>query len=290
MSTVQGLLDDLQFRVDVNADLYHLINRAIRLIAKRLYWYKSDIIRAEMELGLYAEQAYTASTIAFVNNTGSADTITDTEEQFVEEGFEAGMIFTTDNATNPGPFTIATVAAGTITLVATDSLTAVDAGTEITITSLADRVDLPTDFWGLCSDNAEDFPYIDGYTHTLKPLPSQKTALLRTSAAVPEYFKLKGQRLHVFAPTDADITIKGDYFKRPTSLSAVTDTMPFFELFDDAIAEVLTVYYEKGLSSQAENQALLNKICQDAVDLVVAHYDQRAPVEVSGGIDWDFDL
>lgn len=288
MSTVQSLLDDLQFRVDVDADLYHLINRAIRAVAKRLFWHQSDILREEMELDLYAEVEYAAATIAFVNNTGSADTITDSANQFVAEGFEAGMIITTDNALNPGPFTIATVAVGTITLVSTDSLTDVLAGTTITITSKADRVNLPSDFWGFCGNNAEDYPYIDGYTYTLKPLPSMMTALTNETASTPRYFKIKGQRLHVFPPTSADITIKGDYFKRPTSVTAVTDTLPYFELFDDAIGEAMAMQYEKGLSSQVENQALFNKICNDAVDLVVPQYDRKAPVEVSGGIDWDF--
>ena len=45
--------------------------------------------------------------------------------------------------------------------------------------------------------------------------------------------------------------------------------------------------YEKGLSSQAENESLLQRICFDAVDMVVPQYDQKAPVEVLGGIDWD---
>jgi hypothetical protein len=287
MSTVQSLLDDLQFRVDVDADLYHIINRAIRLLAKRLYWHKSDILREEMELDLYAEVEYAAGTIAFVNNAGSADTITDTANQFVAEGFVAGMIITTDNALNPGPFTIATVAVGTLTLATTDSLTGVTAGTTITITSKADRVNLPSDFWGFCSDGAEDYPHIDGYFETLKPLPSRLVSLQLSSAATPRYFKVKGQRLYLYPPTTADITIKGDYFKRPTAVSAVTDTLPYFEFFDDALGEIVAMFYNKDLSSQAENQALLERIYATAVDAVIPEYSQKAPAEVSGGIEWD---
>jgi hypothetical protein len=284
MSTVQSLLDNLQFRVDTTADLYHLINLAIRRIATRLYWHKSNIIVDEFSLNLYAPVEYAADTIALVNS--NPDTITDSAEQLVDEGFKSGMFIETDHASNTGAYEINTVAAGTITLVSADNLTAVTAGSEITITSLADRVSLPSDFWGLCGDGKEDYPNIDGQTDVLLPLPSRKTALEAGSASTPEYFIIKGTRMFFSPSTGSDIVIKGDYFKRPAALSALTDTVPFNELFDDAICEAVALLYEKGLSSQAENETLLDKVLFNTVDMIVPGYGRRASTGAQGGIDW----
>jgi hypothetical protein len=283
MSTVQDLLDNLQFRVDTDADLYHLINLAVRAIAKRLYFHDSDILRSEFSLPLYAEQSYTATTIAFV--ASSPGTITDSDAQFVTELFKSGMLIGTDQTSNLGPFTIDTVAAGIITLKATDSLIAAIAGPSVILTSRADIVNLPSDFWGFCGDSRDDFPHIDGYTDTLRPLPSKRVSLYPDSGT-PIYFKLKGSKLYVYPATGADIIIKGDYFSRPTLLTALTDTVPYDELFDDAIGEVIAMLYGKDLTTQAENVTLLQKTIFDAVDMIVPKHDQKAPV-MPGGINWE---
>lgn len=285
MSTVNDLLSNLQFRVDTTADLYHLINLAIRRIAQRLYWHRSNIIVSELELNLYAEVEYAANTIALVNS--NPDTITDTANQFVAEGFKAGMFLETDHASNTSKYEIDTVAVGTLTLVSTDSLTAASAGSTITLTSLADRVSLPDDFWGLCGDDKEDYPNIEGYQDVLLPLPSRKTALESGSGSTPQYFQIKGRKMFFWPSTGSDIVIVGDYFAKPTALSALTDTVPFWELFDEAIGEALTVLYEKGLSSQAENEALLDKVLFQTVDMIVPGYGCRPPSRAQGGIDWD---
>jgi hypothetical protein len=76
----------------------------------------------------------TATTIAFVNS--NPDTITDSGNGFVTAGFTNGMKITITGATNPGnnsTFTIATVTAGTITLIAANALTAEGAGATVVI-------------------------------------------------------------------------------------------------------------------------------------------------------------
>jgi hypothetical protein len=277
-------LSNLQFRVDKDADLYHLINLAIRAISKRLYFHESDILRSEFSLLLYAEQTYTASTIAFVN--GNPDTITDSAAQFVVEGLKSGMLVGTNQASNPGPFTIDTVAAGTITLKAADSLIAAAASPSVILTSRADVVNLPSDFWGFIVGGSEDFPYIVESGRMLRPLPSQKAAINAGETGTPRYFKLKGSKLYVYPATDSDITIKGDYFVRPAAVSALADTIPYGELFDDAIGEVIALLYGKDLSTQVENVSLLQKTIYEAVDMVVPKHDQRSPV-MPGGINWE---
>lgn len=75
----------------------------------------------------------TAATIAFVDS--NPDTITDSGTAFVSTGFKPGKILISGatNAGNNGNFTIATVAAGTLTLVAGDTLTAEGAAATVTI-------------------------------------------------------------------------------------------------------------------------------------------------------------
>jgi hypothetical protein len=76
---------------------------------------------------------YTAATIAFVDS--NPDTITDTANKFLLKGFHAGdKIRVSGSVSNNKVFTIATVVAGTITLVAGDALTAELAGASVTIT------------------------------------------------------------------------------------------------------------------------------------------------------------
>jgi len=76
----------------------------------------------------------TATTIAFVDS--NPDTITDSGNGFVTAGFQAGQTITVSGSvSNNGTFTIASVAAGTITLVSGDSLTAESAGANVTISA-----------------------------------------------------------------------------------------------------------------------------------------------------------
>lgn len=64
---------------------------------------------------------YASATIEL--NNADPPTITDTEEEFLNEGFEAGMdIYVEGTQRNNDIYTIATAAAGTLTLAATDHL------------------------------------------------------------------------------------------------------------------------------------------------------------------------
>ena len=165
MSTLADLLDECIDRIPEEKlpRVIPTLNRALRTIAKRLYFHKSDLCRGELDVSIFAEDSYAADTIAFTADAeGVAGTITDSANQFVAEGFQAGMHITTTHATNTGPFEIATVAVGTLTLVTTDDVAVQTAGTSYTITSIDDYGDLPSDFWGLI-----DKPYLDGKTWAL---------------------------------------------------------------------------------------------------------------------------
>jgi len=83
---------------------------------------------------LKMQGAYTASTIAFAENTPSNDTITDSANGFVTAGFATGDKITVSGSTNNNrSFTIATVTAGVITLIPDDDVATEAAGSAITI-------------------------------------------------------------------------------------------------------------------------------------------------------------
>jgi hypothetical protein len=72
--------------------------------------------------------------IAFVDS--DPDTITDSGSGFITAGFDAGDKITVEGSTNnDGDYTLATVAAGTLTLISGDSLTAEGAGARMTISA-----------------------------------------------------------------------------------------------------------------------------------------------------------
>ena len=74
--------------------------------------------------GIFAYATYTASTIAFVEGGGNPDTITDSANGFLTAGFVVGMTITiTDTVSNNKDVTIAALAAGVITVLASDDLT-----------------------------------------------------------------------------------------------------------------------------------------------------------------------
>src|SRR3990167_1630159 len=77
-----------------------------------------------------------AGTIAFNENTESADTITDSGNGFLVAGFQAGdQITVSGSASNDGTYTVAAVVAGTITLLARNDLATEVAGATVTITA-----------------------------------------------------------------------------------------------------------------------------------------------------------
>ena len=75
-----------------------------------------------------------AVTIAFNENTANADTITDSASGFLVAGFQPGdNITVSGSASNDGTYVIASVTAGTITLLARNDLATEAAGATVTI-------------------------------------------------------------------------------------------------------------------------------------------------------------
>lgn len=73
-----------------------------------------------------------AATIAFNENTEAADTITDSASGFLVAGFQAGdQITVSGSVSNDGTYTVASVTAGTITLLGRNDLTTEASGATV---------------------------------------------------------------------------------------------------------------------------------------------------------------
>ena len=283
MSTAQDLLNVVRHAINPEADVYGVLNEAIRAVGKRLYMLRSSIIISSLSVSVWAEVAATGSDIAFVDS--DPDTITSTTTDFTDSDnlFVSGMHITTD-AANAGPFKIDTVAANTLTLISTDELTAAAAGDSITITSDNSYGDLPSDFWGLVS-----YPYLSGKTWNLKPLPSFAVDLAYSSAGIPVYYKIKGNRIYLTPVAGADYTVAGDYFAKPTEITTGTDIIPFSELLDDVICEYVKQYFI-AMNKGAAGTLLMPQYLRDEIDLVVSMRDKNSPYHNNKpndcGVDW----
>jgi len=279
MSTVQDILNLMEYRIDYHGDLYHLINQSIRLIAKRLYLFNSGILKTDLVLPFSAPTAYTASTIAFVASS-NPNTITDSANGFLTAGLVGGSPVGTSSAVNPGPFNIATVAAGTVTLMPSDTLIAAVAGPSVTLTEQNSWVNLPSDFWGLATGEEDDI-YIDTRQWILSPLPSRAAAILYPGAGQPVYYELRGTRMYIYPSSSANITVRGQYFAKPALVTGLTDTMPFNEEFDDVIADYTVAAYKE------EPMKTLQGMVFDAVDAIAEKRDKATACEPKQTIQWD---
>jgi len=278
-------MDELQDRIPIDKipSLYTALNRAIRILSKRLYFLESDLITGELSVPIYAQESYTASTIAFVSGLdGAADTITDSANQFIVEGFNAGMGIYSDCPGNINPVYIEAVSAGTITLRKRDKVTAQAAGANYTLTSENSCGYLPDDFWGLL-----DKPYVVGQRGPLLPLPNQETLLrymgttgLNTGS--PSYYKLMSDKLGIVPATASDIILSGYYYKKPAKITDMEDYLPYSELFDDVIIEYLLA----ALGDGAKGVAGLAAMLESAVDLVCLKRGQKAPTRLPGGFNY----
>lgn len=77
-----------------------------------------------------------AATIAFVEGNADADTITDSGGGFLEAGFQPGdQLTVAGSASNDGTYVVATVVAGTITLLRNEDLTDEAASATVTLTA-----------------------------------------------------------------------------------------------------------------------------------------------------------
>jgi hypothetical protein len=187
-----------------------LINEAQNEIWTEDNWYSLYRTRT------FLTETYTASTISFAE--ANPDTIDDSASGF--GSFQAGQaIYVTGSTSNDGTYTIATAAAGTLTLQTADDLATEAAGDSVTITAMSYPV--PSD-WGrtlslvdvtnnriLFEDDTKSFDIFD-------PDANQ--------TGIPEAVALEGDQYKLFPIPAGDYTIRERYWKIPDTLSANANT------------------------------------------------------------------
>jgi hypothetical protein len=141
---------------------------------------------------------------------------------------------------------------------------------------------MPATFWGLVGK-----PYISGQQRYLEPVPDPRAKLLYTSDAIPIYYEMSGTTMYLYPGCSAESTLKGSYWSKPTELVAITDTMPYNELFDDAIQEALIHIYTTGLNGGNDLMALTNYI-NKSVDEIAPYLDKQAVVQAEDSMGLDY--
>jgi hypothetical protein len=200
-----------------------------------------------------------------------------TNAGFYNSGFRSEMSITTDSIVNPGPFRIFAVTNEMITVYPEDSL--ID---EIPSSSIICNDSsfgfLPIDFWGLVDD-----PYLNGRTWYLIPLPGTKVGIQYQDAGVPIYYKIRGDKFYVTPKTSEDFTIKADYFYKPTTIQNTTDTLPWNDIFNDIIYELVIAYFKKSGILLPDIIAAINS----GIDAVAVRRGRKAPHESMRGIVYE---
>ena len=173
------------------------------------------------EIGRVASQDVTfanitAATIAFVDS--NPDTITDSGNAFVTSGFDNGdTIVVTGSASNDGTYTIATVVAGTLTLIGGDTLVAEGASATVTIIKQLQVADVSSKLasnWGF-ETGSYDVTFSNGDERVVVLTNGATTATWSTGLSA--------------VATNAATTIAYDEpATKPDSITASADFTPLF--------------------------------------------------------------
>ncbi len=120
----------------------------------------------------------------------------------------------------------------------------------VTITGGENLGALPEDFAGFMTR-----PYVSGQRKPLVPInPEDKLMYDGQTTQIPKLFDLLDTEIQVFPVPDQDITIKGDYAKRPVDVAAITDTVPYSDKFLSTIRNGIFLLNKYGLSYSATNE------------------------------------
>lgn len=303
MSTVTNLIDHVEPRIGSYTDLLWAMNNAVRTIQKRLFVLRSDLAKkpggytvtiakedpyGDMPSdfwGLWGKP-YENSKNYFLAPVPNPETILKykPKTQDTNQGAltypaattfkDAGQDF--DDWKNDGS-TTTVYRLRVVNSDATESWGYIGdiVGADVTVITVYQDVDLATAGWNGTSPS--------GKTPSTYEVQSQTTG-------DPRYYELIGTRLYIYPVRSTEITLHGDYFYKPVELTDVTDTIPYSELFDDAIEEFLVKVVRSGKTGidTKINQALFQSFLWDAVDRIVALRSEEAPKEnVEGFIDWD---
>ena len=153
---------------------------------------------------------------------------------------------------------------------------------DVTVAAGESSSSLPPDFWGMLS-----WPYIVGKTYRLNPLPNIETQLAYTQKSEPRYFDVKGFSIHLYPGTISQITIGGDYWTRPASITGLADILPYNELFDEALKQALINTPPTEAGRNENEGSIMQAIINDAVDEIAPRFKMKAPTHVEDNMNLD---
>ena len=216
MSQVKDVIDGIKHRIPDRTNIYPALNRAVRLVNKRLFYHKSSWVRGALSI-------YVAPYLT--DQHGSI--ITDVDGNYIE------------------------------------------------ILASASSGILPSDYWGMMEK-----PYISTKTYPLEPVPDQTTKLEYTDASTPIYYEITGDAIDLYPGSARAITINGQYWTRPARLTKPTDTMPYQELLDDVIQEVLL------REIKGDDIGAVQGFVYKAVDEIIPYVDKSGPKRIPDNAGW----
>lgn len=154
----------------------------------------------------------------------------------------------------------------------------------VNIEAGASTGNLPEDFWGLMG-----WPYILGQMESLDPLPNRETELQYVVASIPQWYRLTNlSQIKLIPGSIAAVVLKGDYFKRPDRITGPMSSIPYNELFDDAIEELLVHLYGTGNTTGNQSDVqMLEAFLNPRVDAVASTIEKTAPLRIknTNGLD-----
>ena len=153
----------------------------------------------------------------------------------------------------------------------------------VTVSADSSSESLPSDYWGMI-----DWPYIVGLIIRLRQLPNLETRLAYTDNSQPIYFDIKGQIIYLYPGTSSEIVIGGDYWAMPTAITAVGDTVPYNEIFDEAIREALLSTPPDQSGRNLKEGSIMGMILNQTVDEIAPYRDKKAPIQVQDNLSLDY--
>jgi hypothetical protein len=224
--------------------------------------------------------------IAFVKGSGNTrDTITDSDDGFVTDGFAAGQEIVVDGSTsNDNAYTIYSVAAGTITLTSIGALTSESGVADMTIeaSEIPYKVSLPSDF---VIESRVEFRGIRlEKIHQRENFQFARTTTL-IETGTPEGYWIEGNYLVLVPKPTQEGTLKiwyTYYNTDSTTTSPIIPTVEHFKIVNHAIATLLELQEKNNIAdryfAKFENDCRIT-----ALKYINQRFSQRKIIDIVGG-------
>lgn len=148
----------------------------------------------------------------------------------------------------------------------------------ISITANSKTGTLPSDFAGLMGS-----PNLSSKLWKLTPLPDEDTRIYYADVySTPRHYEILSTTILLIPGSGSAETVVGPYFKKPTTLTDTTDTIPWNGVLDDLIGEYLVEDSKVTPIPEAGMQQLIIS----GVDEFIKKRDRKQPTRFRKSVDW----